>query len=93
MNQCLKISFVAENPKEVLDSMVKQRARDLGIEGTVQALNGRTVNIVACSNNKEILEAFLDLIHREAISGVVQSIAIEPFLKNKDYRGVFRVIE
>ncbi len=92
MNQCLKISFLADKPKDFLDAIIKKNARELGIEGTVQALNEQAINIVACSS-KEVLDEFLDILHKGSVDGVLQNMAIEPFLKNKDYRGVFRVLE
>jgi len=92
MNQCIKISFSAEKPKDFLDSIIKKNARNLGIEGTVQASNTQAVNIVACST-KEILEEFLDVLHKEAVEGIVRDILVEPFMKHKDYRGVFRIID
>lgn len=92
MGQCLKISFYANQPKDFLESIIQKTARTLGIEGTVQTIDSESVSIVACSS-KETLEQFLDVIHREATAGALRDIAIEPFLKNKDYRGVFRVID
>jgi acylphosphatase len=92
MNRCLKITFSTSKSKEFLDSVIKKSARDLGIEGTVQALGSESINIFACSS-KETLEDFLDVLHKEEARGLVQDIVIQPFLKNKDYRGVFRVID
>lgn len=92
MNQCLKISFHVDKPQSVLEALIRKRATELGIEGMVQAVDQRSVNIVACST-RENLENFLDLLHREAVVGALQNIAVEPLLKNKDYRGVFRIID
>ena len=92
MDRCLKITFSTNKSKDFLDSVIKKSARDLGIEGTVQALSSESVNIVACSS-KETLEDFLDVLHKEAANGLMHDIVIQPFLKNKDYRGVFRIID
>ena len=42
---------------------------------------------------KEGVDAFLDELHKSAGAAELKEIEIEPFLKDKDYRGVFRIIE
>ena len=93
MNKCLKITLWIEKiPKDFMKKMIQQHATKLRIEGTVQRVEKAEVKIIACGK-KDAIDAFLDVLHKEAGKLDVQDMQVEPFLKEKDYRGVFRVIE
>lgn len=92
MKQCMRISFTANMPKNFLDIFIKKHARRLLLEGTVQMVTDDTAHIAACGK-KDRLDEFLDLLHKGTTKVKPHDISIEPFLKSKDYRGVFRVIE
>ena len=94
MSQCLHITFFLDGPKNFLHSVVQKQARTLGLEGTVQVVNGqgKSVKILACGG-RESIDDFVDLLHKEAARDAIKDIEIEPFIKEKDFRGVFRVIE
>jgi acylphosphatase len=91
MNQCFKISFSGRLPKNFLENTIQKNAKKLGIEGTVRLVDAKTVQMMVCGT-KEQLDHFLDLIHKSDIPELTD-LMIEPFLKIKDYRGVFRIIE
>lgn len=92
MNKCLKISFSGEFPPDFFKEFIQKHAKKLGVEGTVQLISPQTVRIIACGT-KESIDAFVDILHKGASGVFLEGIEIEPFLKDKDYRGVFRVIE
>ncbi len=94
MKQCLHITFLLRAPKKILQTVVQKAARDLEIEGTAQSsgTESLTIMIVACGV-KERLSEFIDILHKEAVQKNIEDLQIEPFIKVKDYRGVFRVIE
>ena len=92
MKKCLKITLVGKLPTGFVQKHIQKNARSLGIEGTVQSIEENTIRIVVCGQ-KEPVEEFLDLIHKESAKVDFDYIEIEPFIKSKDYRGVFRVIE
>jgi acylphosphatase len=92
MNRCLRISLRANMPQGYVEVFIQKKAKLLGIEGTVQAVNDDHATIVACGT-EETIEQFLDELHKGDNKVEVKEISIEPFLKTKDYRGVFRVIE
>ena len=48
--------------------------------------------IVVCGP-KEKVDEFLDIVHKGTAKYVPEEVEIEAFVKDKDYRGVFRVIE
>lgn len=93
MNKCLKITFSAKIPEDFLHGTIQKNARKLSIEGTVQPLQEENhIRIIACGT-KDNIDAFLDALHKSFSKLDVETLEIEPFLKDKDYRGVFRVIQ
>jgi len=93
MNKCLKITFRADFPENFLQTFVQKHAKKLNIEGMVQVISPeKRVRIIACGL-KDDVDTFLDVLHKGSSACELEEIEVEPFLKDKDYRGVFRVIE
>ncbi len=93
MNKCLKIIFSAGDlPKDFLPSFIQKNAKKLNLEGTVQIVDRDKVKIVACGA-KEAIDKFLDVLHKGSSTVHLEDIEVEPFIRDKDYRNVFRVIE
>jgi len=93
MNKCLRVTFVGDIPEGFLNNVVQKIAKNLNLEGTVQlVLIENKVKIIVCGD-RDIVDQFIDHLHKGAGKVSLESLEIEPFLKDKDYRGVFRVIE
>lgn len=93
MNKCLRITFIADFPEGFLQSFIQKHAKKLQLEGIAQVIGpGKKVRIIACGA-KDDVDAFLDILHKGSSACDLENIEVEPFLKDKDYRGVFRVIE
>ncbi|MGC2310656.1 MAG: acylphosphatase [Candidatus Babeliaceae bacterium] len=92
MNKCLKIIFSVPIKKNFLQIVIQKLAQDYRIEGSAQIIEQNKVKVLACGA-KDNVESFLDALHKEAVKHEMHDIEIEPFLKEKDYRGVFRIIE
>ena len=93
MNKCLRIAVVGDFSESFLQSFIKKSARKYDLEGSAQIVSsGKEIMIVVCGT-KESIDSFLDVLHKGAAKNVPESIEVEPFLKSKDYRGVFRIIE
>lgn len=93
MNKCLKITFSASVPEGFLHDFIQTHAKKLNLEGVVQVIAGeKKVRVVVCGD-KDVVDQFVDLLHKGTGKTLLDQIEIEPFLKDKDYRGVFRVIE
>lgn len=92
MSQCLRIVLTMNLPEDFLHNFIKKNARALDLEGTVQLEAGNVIRIIACGS-KESIESFLDALHTQAAKHFLDAVEVEPFIKDKDYRGVFRVIE
>lgn len=91
MNKCLRITFSAGFPEGFLQSFLLKHARILDLEGAAQVVDD-TVRVIACGT-KEKVDEFLDMIYKGTTQYIPENIEVEAFLKDKDYRGVFRIIE
>ena len=89
MKKCLKITLVSQVLGGGLRDSIQSTARKLNLEGTVQLVEPNEVVIIACGS-KDNIDGFLDAIHGVSVPEDVQ---VEPFLKEKDYRGIFRILE
>ncbi len=92
MNKCLRITLTADFPEGFLQNFIQKNARKLNLEGIAQAVTSRTMRIVVCGL-KDDVDSFLDVLHKGFSKWLAENIEIEPFLKTKDYRGIFRVID
>ncbi len=89
---CKHFTFALKGPEGFLHDFVQKHARSLHIEGTVQFSEPDLVTVVACGS-KENIDTFLDIIHQGISSYIPENVSVEPFLKEKDYRGIFRILE
>jgi len=92
MKKCLKITLVSKILGETLRDSIQAAARKLAIEGTVQLVEPNEMVIIACGE-KENIDDFLDAVHEGFGVYVPEDVLVEPFLKEKDYRGIFRILE
>ena len=92
MKKCLKIAFGLAGPQSLIQDLQKRGAK-LGVEGTIQFITGeKELKIIVCGL-KEPVDQFVDQLHKDAIKLGINDLNIEPFVKTKDYRGAFRIIE
>ena len=92
MTKCLSIVLRASTKEGFLKNFIQKNARDLDIEGIVQQKIDGEVNMVICGLREQV-DLFLDILHKGSSDCKIHAIEVKPFLKDKDYRGVFRVIE
>lgn len=94
MNKCLRIVLTADFPSNFLTSFIQKHAKKLDLEGTAQLDDPKEkrVKIIICGN-ADALDDFLDALYKGTKGFELHDLEIEPFLKDKDYRQVFRVIE
>jgi hypothetical protein len=71
---------------------VCDRARAVGVEGVGQRIAAETVRIQLCGQPDRVDEV-IDSIAKECARYEGCFLELEPFLKDKDYRGIFRVLE
>lgn len=70
---------------------VKKHADNLEIEGTIQNSEDENVVVNACGPSDN-LEKLIDFIYKGTTTTSVKDVQVEPLVKEKDFRGVFRVI-
>lgn len=92
MNKCLIITLVLVHEKNELYNFVQKEAEKHNLEGIMQRAADSRVRITVCGAVGQV-EDFIDILHEHSKKYEIDEIEIEPILKGKDYRGVFRVIE
>jgi acylphosphatase len=92
MNKCLKITLQMDFKENFLKDVIQKNARQYNLEGFCQVMEKKSLKIIVCGE-KDNIDGFIDILHKETAKANVEDIEIEPFIKDKDYRGVFRVIE
>ena len=94
MNKCLRIALTTHSSTDFLHSFIQKHARKLGLEGMAQMSGPKNneIRITICGPAVD-LDYFIDLIHKETEKFDVNNMEVEPFLKDRDYRSVFRVID
>ncbi len=91
MSRCIKMTFVVRRSSEQLFEDIQKYARSSDVEGFVMASTPTTIKMIACGNS-ENLETFLDRVDDIIARQGGHDVEVDPFLKDKDYRGVFRIM-
>lgn len=92
MKQCLKLIVQGKVQGVKFRAFVQAQAQSLGIEGVVQNSEDGSVLILA-SGDPEHLDQLIDMLYKGCPGAEVSNVLAEPFMKEKDFRGVFRVLE
>jgi acylphosphatase len=92
MKKCVKIMLEGKFPTDYMHKVILVQARKTGIGGMCQLVDGQGVRIIA-SGTTEQIDEFLDALYKKATQKVATGLSVESFLNQKDFRGVFRVIE
>lgn len=80
-----------QDAQGLLESFVQKNAKKYKIEGTA-VLSEDMIKIIACGNSDQ-LDEFVDSLYKGHGDIQPSLVEVEPFLKDKDYRGIFRIIE
>ena len=91
MRKCLKIRVLGNVQTAAYRMHVQKSAADLGIEGTLQNAPDGNVIVYACAP-ADVLDVFIDALYANTKETHVQDVLAEPFMNEKDLRGVFRII-
>jgi acylphosphatase len=91
MKKCLKIA-VSHKGSDGFVHQIHKNGTKLGVEGTIQVVPDHEMSIVVCGL-KDQVDEFVDELHKHAAKEGIVDISIEPYVKAKDYRGAFRIIE
>lgn len=91
MNKCLRITVFGTCTDDLLTSFIQKIAHTFELEGTASAIDDTQALIIVCGD-KDNVDKFLDALHKGTTLWKPEDVEVEPFLKDKDYRGVFRII-
>jgi acylphosphatase len=92
MSLCLRVRFSIESSGDAVRLFIQKQAKELSIEGTAHFPDAKTVQMVVCGERAQV-DSFIDALHAKSTKYKIDNIELEPFLKTKDYRSSFRVIE
>jgi acylphosphatase len=92
MNKCLRITLQIEVTNGLLENFIQKNAKKFKVEGSAQVINKQVIKIVVCGTTEQ-MDEFVDSLYQGYKEVKPAVIEVEPFLKDKDYRGVFRIIE
>ena len=91
MNRCLKMVINIDKWDERWSAEIQKCAKKFEIEGVMQALDEHQMRIMICGKDAN-LDEFIDYLYDFFISINVRIQELEPFIKERDYRGIFRVL-
>jgi hypothetical protein len=92
MYKCIKISVTCiPLHTKIVRQELEQQARILAIEGVMHHREGGYDITIA--GTKEQIDIFVDRISQCMHERLVHDFEVEAALKERDYRGVFRIIE
>ncbi len=91
MSRCIKMTFSVQRPSQKLLDALQKQAQACKLEGFVMASTPENLKIIACGLSAD-LDNFLDKTDEIIAAQGGHDVIIDPFLKDKDYRGVFRIM-
>ncbi len=91
MRKCLKIKVMGKVQGVSYRATAQKHAQSLSIEGTIQNSDDGSVVIYACGPSEK-LDKFIDLLYKGTPESTINDLLAEPFVNEKDFRGVFRII-
>ena len=94
MYKSLRITVSASKvPTQFLKKFIQKKALQLKLEGTAQMIKPDAIIRIFVNGLKDQVDLFVDFLHKNPGNVELNSIEVEPFFKEKDYRGVFRIVE
>ena len=91
MRKCLKIKVMGNVQANAYRSYIQKIAKNHAVEGVVQVAEEDSILIYACGYSDK-LDMFIDDLYNGNPEGGIKGLIAEPFIKEKDFRGVFRII-
>ncbi len=91
MKQCIKIIVTGQVQSSAYKEAIQKQAQKLHIEGTLQNHEEVDLLIFACGQS-DGLDELIDEIYKGTSDIKIRDVIIEPFINEKNYRGVFRII-
>lgn len=91
MQQSLLITITIGLAKNFLENFIKKAAIEYKIEGTARLVSSNQIELAVCGDSQRI-DDFIDLLYKNFEKYKIEDIVLEPFFRDRDYRGLFRVV-
>jgi len=91
VRRCLKIKVLGKVQGVNYRSFIHNHATTLGIEGTIQNAEDKSVILCVCGTADK-LDDLIDFLYKGSDHSKVEDVVVEPLMQEKQFRGVFRVI-
>jgi acylphosphatase len=91
MRKGVKISIRGTFDHNIFDEFILQRASKLGIQGSLQVFDNNNLLVYAVGETESV-EFLIDDIYGDASGANVEELNVKPLDEDKDFRGIFRVI-
>ena len=92
MRKCVMIKVLGNVQADSYKNFVQKSATGLNVEGSVQNdADAGGIIIYVCSQSGN-LDKFIDILYKGIDRHKPTEINVEPFVSEKDFRGVFRII-
>ena len=91
MKQCIKIIISGQVQSTSYKEVIQKQAHKLHIEGTLQH-DGENDLLIFAAGQSDALDELIDHIYKGTTDIKIHEVVIEPFISEKNYRGVFRII-
>jgi acylphosphatase len=94
MHKGLRVTLsISKLPAQFLKKYIQRKALQLKLEGTAQVIKQTPIVRIMVYGLKEDVDSFIDFLHKNPGNIKPDSIDVEPCMKERDYRGIFRIIE
>lgn len=91
MTQCVRITLVIPANDDLVHNFIQKNAQKLLLEGISNIEAQDTIKIIA-SGRHTAIDEFIDLLYN-GYKGLKPTIVeVEPYITDRNYRGIFRVI-
>lgn len=91
MKKCLRITVTCANAEQAKRDFIQKKAKSFGLEGVVQQPQADQL-VMYVSGLFDSVDDFVDLLYLGSGSYIFKDIEVDS-CDNRDYRGVFRVVE
>ena len=91
MNRCLKMIITMDKWESSWNNDIQKQAKKFEIEGLMQLVGDNQLRIVVCGKSEK-LDDFIDYLYDFFLTINARVEELEPFIKERDYRGIFRII-
>ncbi|EKD23225.1 MAG: hypothetical protein ACD_82C00193G0002 [uncultured bacterium] len=91
MDQNLMITLTVGKANSFLDEFVKKYANKYGLEGSARLVSKNQVKLIVCGDSDKV-DDFIGLLYQNFEKYKIEDITVESYFRERDYRGIFRVI-